>query len=451
MLYLGKGFFIMRQFMACVALILATCTGIHAQNSLDAFDFRLDHKDGQYALGDTVRLSMTPPQDACAALRMTTYINGINTGDTVDVVPARNSECIYKAAWDEPAAVMLEFTRKGASADGDKFTIGYIVGADQFKTGWEAPKDLHKFWKRQIKELRKVPMEVKLKPVALKPEDAQKYECFEVEINSIDTIPVRGYITRPKDAPRKSLPIVVQLHAAGVAGNWCKATVDGALHYTRMGAIAIDFNAHGMFNDAPDSYFQELENGRLKGYSSQIITDHESYYFRTMFLRAVRALDYITEDPAWDGKRLMVTGESQGGAQSAALVGIYKKVSDAAMFVPAMIGTGGMVQGRLSAWPKPLEKNGLDSPAMKVAPYYDGALLIKGSKANLFVEIGLIDVTCPPAEIFSGLNGAKGRKVIETSPYRPHHCKMADRYMVDWKERVYKSRMDYIEEFMNRK
>lgn len=441
----------MKRFLsAAAALILTAFTGIHAQNSLDAFDFRLDHKDGQYALGDTVCLTMTPPQDAGAALRMTTYINGLNTGDTVDVVPVRNSGCIYRAAWSEPVAVMLEFSRKGAPADGDKFTIGYIVGAEQFKTGWEAPKDLHRFWKKQIRELRKVPMEVKLTPVPLKDEDALKYECFAVEINSIDTIPVRGYITRPKDAPAKSLPIVAQLHAAGVAGGWCRATVKGALEYTRQGAIAIDFNAHGMLNDAPEEYYQELENGILKGYSTPIITDHESYYFRTMFLRAVRALDYITQDAAWDGKRLMVTGESQGGAQSAALVGIYRKVSDAAMYVPAMIGTGGMAAGRLSAWPKPLEKNGLDSPAMKVAPYYDGALLLKGSKANLFVEVGLIDVTCPPAEIFSGLNGAKGRKVIETSPYRPHHCKMADRYMVDWRERVLQSRLDYIDEFMNR-
>lgn len=442
----------MKRFLsAAAALIMTAFTGIHAQNSLDAFDFRLDHKDGRYALGETVRLTMTPPQDAGAALRMTTYINGINTGDTVDVVPVRNSACIYEASWSEPAAVMLEFSMKGAPADGDKFTIGYIAGAEQFKTGWEAPKDLHRFWKKQIRELRKIPMEVKLSPVPLKDEDAQKYECFAVEINSIDTIPVRGYITRPKDAPARSLPIVVQLHAAGVAGDWCKATVDNALRYTRMGAIAIDFNAHGMLNGAPDEYYKELENGRLKGYSGQIITDHESYYFRTMFLRAVRALDYITKDKAWDGKRLMVTGESQGGAQSAALAGIYPKVSDAAMFVPAMIGTGGMVQGRLSAWPKPLEKNGLDSPAMKVAPYYDGALLIKGTKTNMFVEIGLIDTTCPPAEIFSGLNGVRGNVVIETSPYRPHHCKMAPQYMTDWKERVYKSRKDYIEAFMKRK
>lgn len=440
-----------RILSASVALFLATFTGMNAQNIFDSFDFRLDHKNGQYALGDTVRLSMTPPQDACAALRMTTYINGINTGDTVDVVPARNSECIYEKVWNEPAAVMLEFSMKDSGKDGDKFTIGYIAGAEGFQTAWEAPKDLRKFWKKQMKELRKIPMEVKLSPVALKDEDAGKFECFSFEINSVDTIPVRGYICKPKGAKAKSLPIMVQLHAAGVSGSWCKATVGNVLNYAKMGSIAIDFNAHGMLNDAPDDYYQELENGRLKNYSSQTITDHESYYFRTMFLRAIRAIDYITEDKAWDGKRLMVTGESQGGAQSAFLAGIDKRVSHAAMFVPAMIGTGGKVQGRLSAWPRPLEKNGLDTPAMQVAPYYDGALLLKGSKTNMFVEIGLIDVTCPAAEIWSGLNGVKGEVVVETSPYRPHHCKMAERYMVDWRERVYKSRTEYIKAFMDGK
>lgn len=437
-----------RLLSLCAALLVAGTSVIHAQSLSDSFTFRLDHKDGRYALGDTVRLSMTPPQDACAALRMTTYINGINTGDTVDVVPARGPECIYKAAWSEPAAVMLEFTLKDAPADGEKFTIGYIAGEEGFETGWKAPEDLHRFWRRQIRALRKVPMDVRLTPVALEPEDSALYECFSVEISSIDTIPVRGYICRPKAAPAKSLPIVTQLHAAGVSGGWCKATVGQVLYYARMGAIALDFNAHGMLNDAPAEYYKELENGRLKDYSNRIITDRESYYFRTMILRAVRALDYITRDPAWDGKRLMVTGESQGGAQSAALAGIYGKVSHALITVPAMIGTGGMVKGRLSAWPKPLEQNGLDSPAMQVAPYYDGALLLKGAKTDLFVEVGLIDVTCPPAEIFSGINGARGHKVIVSSPYRPHHCKMADQYMTDWRERVLQPRLEYIDAFI---
>lgn len=439
----------MKHLLAASAAILLCASSIaSAQGTFNSYDFRLDHRDGRYALGDTVRLTMTPPQDVSSALRMTTYVNGINTGDTLDVAAAEG--CIYKAVWDEPAAVMLEFSRKDTTAGGEKFTIGYIAGAEGFRPGWKAPKDLHRFWRRQIRELRRAPMEVRLTPVALEPGDASTLECFAVEISSIDTIPVRGYICRPKDAPARSLPIVAQLHAAGVSGGWCKATVSQVLYYARMGAIAIDFNAHGMFNDAPEEYYKNLENGRLKDYSNRIITDHESYYFRTMILRAVRALDYVTSDPAWDGKRLMVTGESQGGAQSAALVGIYGKVSDALITVPAMIGTGGMVKGRLSAWPKPLEKNGLDSPAMQIAPYYDGALLLKGTRANLFVEVGMIDVTCPPAEIFSGLNGAKGRKVIVSSPYRPHHCKMADRYMSDWRENVLQPRIDYIDEFINR-
>lgn len=426
--------------------LLALCTTSLAQNRLsDSHTFTLDRGDGIYGKGDTVRLFMNAPAEAACDLRMTTYINGINSRDTLDI-SGGNDGCIYRAVWNEPTAVMLEFSRKDDPSD--KFRIGYVSGAEGFRPGWDAPGDLHRFWKRQIRALRRIPMEVKLTPVPLSPQDSSAYECFAFEINSVDTIPVRGYIARPKDAPRKSLPVVAVLHAAGVAGKWCRSTVNTAMNYTRMGAITIDFNAHGMLNDAPEEYYRELEDGRLKGYSSQIITDHESYYFRTMILRAVRALDYVTKDPAWDGKHLLVTGGSQGGAQSAALAALHGKVSDAVLEVPAMIGTGGMVQGRLSAWPKPLEKNGLDSPAMEIAPYYDCALLLKGVRTNMFVEIGLIDVTCPPAEIFSGINGVKGKKIIRTSPYRPHHADIPAPYKEEWIREVSGPRTDYIKEFI---
>ena len=130
-----------------------------------------------------------------------------------------------------------------------------------------------------------------------------------------------------------------------------------------------------------------------------------------------------------------------------------------------MIGNGGYLLGRNDAWPWPMENNGVDTPtsprldevdtgnltprnarkAKKVAPYFDGAMLMRGSKARFLVEIGLVDTTCPPSEVFSGVNGVAGEVKVISSPYRNHwSASIPEPYKDWWKENVEDYRQDYI-------
>ncbi len=84
--------------------------------------------------------------------------------------------------------------------------------------------------------------------------------------------PVRAYLVYPTDAPAKSLPILIRAHAAGVKGKWCQSSVDQAIKDAKRGggAIVLDINAHGMLNGQPQSYYDNLDSGQLKGYSSRV-------------------------------------------------------------------------------------------------------------------------------------------------------------------------------------
>ena len=188
-----------------------------------------------------------------------------------------------------------------------------------------------------------------------------------------------------------------------------------------------------------------------------------------MILRAIRALDYITTDPVWDGKTIILLGESQGGAQAVALAGLDDRVTDVVINVPAMIGNGGYLLGRNDAWPWPMEYNGVVTPtssmldvdtgiltdknarrAKKVAPYFDGASLMKGSKARFLVEIGLVDTTCPPSEVFSGLNGVAGEVQVISSPYRNHwSANIPEPYKAWWDENIHNYRQEYIKKLLS--
>ena len=452
-------------------LSLATCQGAGIVTSLR---IGLNHPDGQYASGDTVIVSVNPVKEYPTPIEVAVFENGVMTRkEKIGIVSS--PRVVFTDVRTGPVAVMLEFRPEGTFPEStpmnlkpseDAIRIGYVINASAFEPGFQPPKDLKRYWGRQIRHLRAKKMTVRSKPVAINDDGI---ECFDVEVSALDTVPVRGYVARPKNATEGSLPIIIQLHAAGVSGDWCKAHVNAAVDMARGGALAFDFNAHGMLNDAGDDYYKTLENGPLKNYSYRPITSRNSYYFRNMILRAIRALDYITSDPLWDGKTIILLGESQGGAQAVALAGLDDRVTDVVINVPAMIGNGGYLLGRNDAWPWPMEYNGVETPtssmldvdtgilteknarrAKKVAPYFDGASLMKGSKARFLVEIGLVDTTCPPSEVFSGLNGVAGEVQVISSPYRNHwSANIPEPYKAWWNENIESFRQEYIKKILS--
>ena len=430
-----------------VSIVLAACSfASFAGGISDHVSLFIDKEDGRYAKGELLKVYAETDSTATYCMRL--YINGIAKEES-EVGIGKERSVIFSASYEEATAVMIEILGKSGESQGSTL-IGAIVAPEEFTPGFDEPKDLRRFWRRQFRQMRKSKPMVTLTPVSTKdPSYSADTEVYDLEISMPEGRPVRGYIAFPKDADRKSLPIVIFAHAAGhVYNRWTLSDPDvtAALAHRGGGAIALDINAHGLLNGQPEEYYRGYDEGELKDYSGRHLTDHGSFYFRTMFLRLERALDYACTHELWDRRRVLVFGESQGGAQSAFLAGVDKRVGAAVMTVPAMMDMGGAMKGRLSAWVKPLERDGLDSPAKDIAPYYDGALLLKGCKAKLFIEAGLIDVTCPPAGVFSGYNGAVGDKRIYTCPYRPHHEPDA-RHHDDWMY-IYYARNAFIDDYL---
>ncbi|MCU0410316.1 MAG: acetylxylan esterase, partial [Bacteroidales bacterium] len=205
-----------------------------------------------------------------------------------------------------------------------------------------------------------------------------------------------------------------------------------------------DLNAHGMLNGQPDSYYRDLEDNELKNYAQTGLENRETVYFRGMYLRLIRTLDYLTSMPEWDGKRILVIGESQGGGQALAAAGLDKRVSAVIATVPAMCDWGGSLVGRKGCWPYPFETKNDRAKMLSALPYFDAAHLLKGSKATIVAEIGLIDMTCPSSAIYAALNQARGKKIIFAVPYRAHHMTQPQ-YKTTWETSV----LNKIDAFLN--
>ena len=365
---------------------------------------RLEKPDGVYGIGETVR------------------------------VWAGDSLC-FEESFDKPVARSL----------GD---IGFIVAPEAFTPGFTEPDDFRSWWDGQIAAMRALPMEAK---VAQVPSKDPSINVYSLEIPMHEGNPVRGYFGIPKDAAPGSLPIYFYAHAAGnVRKEGTHASPDReVISFARKGAISIDINAHGMLNDAAPEYYAKLDTTEVLMYQDRPVRDRESYYFRLMFLRMVRALDYMCTRPEWDGKRVMVQGESQGGAQSFALAGLDPRVGAVVAIVPAMTDLGGSLQDRASAWPYNLRPMvPLSSHGRSVLPYFDGALFLKYFTGKLYVEAGLVDKVCPPAGVVAGFNNSGAtQKEIHFYPWRGHSNWTCDQ-KEDWEKTILPYRERFIEEYL---
>ena len=405
------------MFTALAASLLASVMA--AAKPYEDVTLFVNRPDGQFAKGEKIVFSAVAEKDITEPLTMKIFEEG-SLVKTMPVKITRDTSVIYECSYDRKMSVFIQVTPGGKLTN----AVGAIVAPEEYRPGYDQPKDFKKYWRSQVAAMRKVKPVITRTPMALPAEDAAKYDAWALELSMHQGPSVHGYLVMPKGAAKKSLPIVIFAHSAGVNDVSKRSSLPQALSFAKMGggAIALDMNAHGMLDGQPQSYYDELNKGALKGYSHRPLTTREDYYFRLMFLRMERALDYLCSLPEWDGKRVAVRGGSQGGAQSIALAGIDKRVSMAVVHVPAHHDVAAGVQGRRAPWPgygKEIEEN--PELAASILPYFDGVNFMRNTKAAIRCEAGLVDQTCPPGAVFAAFNVCPSKdKTIVTFPYRPH-------------------------------
>jgi cephalosporin-C deacetylase-like acetyl esterase len=315
-----------------------------------------------------------------------------------------NGKASITGTLDEPGFLQCRVT---APAGETKLTAvaGAGVSPLDIKPSQPPPDDFGAFWDAKKKLLAAVPINARLTPVKSPRDDV---ETFDVQADSVGA-PVSGYLARPSAAKPRSLPIVLTVHGAGVTSS----SLGGAVSWAKDGALAMDVNAHGLPNGREKAFYDALAAGELKEYRRAGRESRETVYFLGMYLRLVRAIDFLTAQPQWDGRTVVVFGSSQGGAQAIAAAGLDPRVSFFVAGVPAMCDHTGALVGRIAGWPKFIETKEQPNPAVVAAVrYYDGVNFAARAKAPGFFTVGFIDTTCPPTSVYAAYNALQTPKEI---------------------------------------
>ncbi len=424
-----------------LALLVVSAATLSAQEppapkSEVAITVAADREDAQYHAGETANFTITVQKDGQPLTEG--KVDCVFSQDGWEPQPSQtvtvtNGKATVSGKLDQPGFLLLRASLGKISA-----LAGAAYDPLQIPPSLPVPDDFDEFWTAQKTALAQVPVTPTLTSVKT---PGEGIEAFDVQVECLGN-PVSGYFGRPVGAKPKSLPAILFVHGAGVRSANLGST-QWALR--EGGMLALDINAHGIPNGKPAGFYEALSLGELKDYRAIGRQDREQCYFKGMCLRLVRAIDFLTAQPEWDGKTLIVYGSSQGGYQALAAAGLDPRVSFICAGVPAGCDHTGHATNRINGWPKlvPLDAQGQPDPLVQhAARYFDGMNFATRAKcAGAAVTVGFIDTTCPPTSVYAAYNALSVPKSLHFDVAAGHtNTPAATKFMLEAAIRHVRSR-----------
>jgi hypothetical protein len=157
-----------------------------------------------------------------------------------------------------------------------------------------------------------------------------------------------------------------------------------------------------------EGVYNDLLSGALRNYMFMNLDDRDNYYFKRVYLGCVRALDFLTSLPEYDGSNLAVWGGSQGGALSIVTAALDDRVKFLVSMYPALSDLTGYLHGRAGGWPHMFTGANKEFTNKKdkiaVSAYYDVVNFARYVNVPGFYTWGYNDETCPPTSYYAAYN-----------------------------------------------
>ena len=207
------------------------------------------------------------------------------------------------------------------------------------------PPDFDKFWEAERSRLAALPLDARWTP--LPDYGTAAAECSQINLQNVGltagTSRLYGILCQPRAAGK--YPALLNVPGAGVR------PYRGLPELAGRGLIVFQIGIHGIPVIQPQEVYDSLGSGGLSGYPTFGLDSRERYYYRRVYVGTLRANDFLTSLPQWDGRNLGVTGGSQGGALAIVTAGLDRRVTRLAAYYPALSDVTGYLNQRAGGWP----------------------------------------------------------------------------------------------------
>ncbi|GAA1599280.1 acetylxylan esterase [Kribbella hippodromi] len=309
-----------------------------------------------------------------------------------------------------------------------------------------APADLVDFWRRSIEKARTEDLSASFTAVDNK---LAVIDTYDVSYAGFGGAPVKGWLHVPAGTTGP-LPTVVQYHGYSGGRGFAHATTlwaqAGYAHFV-MDTRGQGYSSGGLSGTPDASPYAGLNH--TPGFMTAGITDPETYYYRRVYIDAVRALDAVRTSPLVDPDKIIVTGGSQGGGISIAaaglaplagidLLGCAPDVPFLCHFQRALEITDKDPYGEIARYLKGF-RHDVDA-ALNTLSYFDGVNLGRLATAPALFSVALMDPICPPSTVFAAYNHyGNAQKDIEVYHYNTHEGGQTyqDVAQLDWFAQIF--------------
>lgn len=276
---------------------------------------------------------------------------------------------------------------------------------EKIQTTTSEPADFDSFWKETISKARAKSLNVKLEK--LEEYSTDKIHTYLWSISTgVDNHCMKGYLCKPND--KEKHPVLFAPPGAGVK------SIAPYLGFAEEGYISLSVEIHGI-NPLPNKERYAEAQKKLGDYWMTKMDDKNDYYYKSVYVGCVRAIDFLCDLEEFNGT-CVATGGSQGGALALVATALNEKVDAVAAFYPALSDMTGFLHGRGGGWPRLFRDGNASKAQITTLSYYDVVNFAKRIKVPGFYSTGFNDNTCCPTSVYAVFNSIRSPKELYITP-----------------------------------
>ena len=405
----------MKKLVLLLASILLTCQMIgQVRGNNIRVTVTPDHKDWTYKIGQRVSFTVN-------VLKSGTLLD--NAKIDYEMGPVMYPDIKKKDVTLNEGTMTTSATMKKAGflrlkvtahVDGKDYDglCSVAFSPEKIQPVTTCPDDFDEFWGKALSDARNTPLEP---TIELLPDRCTKdVNVYQVSFQNIRW-GSRTYGILCIPVKPGSYPALLRVPGAGIRPYY------GDIQTASKGAITLEIGIHGIPVTMTQDYYDKLFYGALNGYWTFNRNNRDEFYYKRVFVGAIRAIDYICSLPEWNGVSLGVTGSSQGGMLSLVCAALDKRVTFYGAVHAAMCDHLASLKGEPCGWPHYFygQKNP-DPKEVETSRYYDGINFAHRITVPGWFSFGYNDEVVPPTSAFATYNVVGGKKELHPYPETGH-------------------------------
>ena len=287
----------------------------------------------------------------------------------------------------------------------------------QYKPELTKQPDFDTFWADTLNELSQVKLQYTLTPYDY---PVKGIKVYIVNFKGFNNANIEGTFAVPEGDGK--FPGLMLYHGYNWAADGC---IHDVVNWALRGYAVFHMQVRGQQGYSSDNVVSST--GGVCGWMTKGLLDKKEYYYRAVYMDAVRALEVLVDLEEVDATRVGVHGGSQGGALTLAAAALSNIPIVAVSDFPYLSNFNRAIDVAMS--PPYTELNeffkrntnpAIEIKAKETLSYFDIMNLADRIRCFTWVSIGLVDDITPPSTVFAMYNHLLCSKEISVNRYFGH-------------------------------